>query len=785
MRRHDVVCGVLLGLAVRLALADETDEARQVFARVAPSVLTVRTLDAAGREDGQGSGVVVGREQVVTACHVIEDARRIRVVAGEQAFDAEWVRRNAPLDLCLLRVAGLKALPVKLRSGADQPVGLPVYAVGNPLGFGLAVSAGLLAGVEREQPYPHLINTAAQSPGSSGGGLFDLEGRLVGISRAIMGAAQNVSRAIPAAAVARLLESGDAPPQRPEPPAPERAWVAEAEVAEQGARWTALENLARNWLIAQPTAAQAAASLATALLMSNRPQEAEGAARRALGLDPFHVGAWATLARALHLQGRTAEAEEALGKAEAGFPANPNVPFFRAEWLRQAGRLVEAGKLSREAILRSPSSSSLWRQLGLIEEAQGRPAEAARAFAVAARLGDASDEVRRRLTVNHFRAGDLGQASRSVQRGEGAGRQGALAQILLGMTEFRQGRIKAAEEAMRRAVEQAPELGAAWGGLGMVLAGTQRSAEAERAFERALALDGPNLAVLFNRAELRRGQKRLEEALADARLASESFPAQIDGWRALGRVLTDMRRYADAESAYETAAGLGPLPLDDQATRAEAQLGNGHGELALKTLKALEEKDPRFLRMCQITAKVLGQRGDMNGALAYLERALEIEPANGVTWSSKGYALVKLGRVAEGVQALETAVRLEPGVANPWINLGEAQLKNRNLARAIQALEKAISLEPEAMDARLFLAQAYLVARLPAKTREQTAQLFRRLPQAPQVLGLEVVALLMQADLPAARSMFERMLAAAPDMARQLRRQAMANGVAGAASLPE
>ena len=70
------------------AVAAETDAAREVFERVAPSVVTVQVMDDKGTLEGQGSGVVVAREQVVTNCHVVENARSIRVLAGDAGLDA-------------------------------------------------------------------------------------------------------------------------------------------------------------------------------------------------------------------------------------------------------------------------------------------------------------------------------------------------------------------------------------------------------------------------------------------------------------------------------------------------------------------------------------------------------------------------------------------------------------------------------------------------------------------------------------------------------------------------
>src|SRR4029077_15481386 len=69
-------------------------------------------------------------------------------------------------------------------------VGDQVFAIGNPLGLGLSVSAGIVSGLNRDvqdSPYNHYIQTdAAINHGNSGGPLFDMKGRVVGVDTALV-----------------------------------------------------------------------------------------------------------------------------------------------------------------------------------------------------------------------------------------------------------------------------------------------------------------------------------------------------------------------------------------------------------------------------------------------------------------------------------------------------------------------------------------------------------------------------------------------------------------------
>jgi len=765
--------------------AAETDDAKRVFALVSPAVVTLRTEDGAGVAEGQGSGVVVAPERVVTNCHVIENAPVIRVFVGDRGLPATWLRRNAVQDLCLLQVDGLGAAPARLRQGPAPGVGEPVFAVGNPLGFGLAVSAGLVAAAEQTQPYPYLVSTAPQSPGSSGGGLFDREGRLVGVTRAILGTGQNLNMAMSVAGVAALLAGGDAPPAPVLIPPREKPWPADAENLIRSEDWGALEAHARAWTAAQPDAAPGHAALGQALLRLQRLPEAEAALRRALDIDPFLFWAWTHLAMLQYSRGESVAAEASLAKADAIQPMNSETAIRRAEWLRGQGRLDDARAQARELVRRSPGWPPAWRLLGQIEDEMGLSQDAARALGAAARLGDVDTVARSRLAELYAQSGKVEEASRLSAGADSGRREQGRTQLVLGLGELKRGRLGPAEEAMRKAVALAPDLADGWSGLGVVLMRLGRPADAEVAGEKALALAPTHADMWANRAGIRIELNRLPEAIEDAQRAVELDPKALHGWRMLGLAYLKAGKPREAAMAYQKLDGMVSMSAEELVSWAEAMLGSGNPDQALVILRRAEAADPKSLRLCLTTARALGAKGDAAGALAYEERALEIDPVSVLAWSGKGYALMKLGRLAEAIEPLETAVRLDPNTANAWINLGEAQLRNRNLGRAIQALEKALTLSPTAQDARYYLAQAYLAARLPQKARDNAQRLLERQPGAVPVMTLVVLSHLMENNIQSAADAYLPLRARSPEAARQLRERAIANGVAAARNWPE
>lgn len=176
----------------------------QLFAQVSPSVWRVLSFDADGLLLGQGSGVVTLPGQLVTNCHVLARARRVQVRRDTQGapLPATLAMWDVQRDLCQLQVPGLQAPVVSLASAASAAVGQPAYAIGHPKGLDLTMSAGLVSSIRRNDAGQLLLiqTSAAISGGSSGGGLFDEQGQLMGLTTiaSVSGDAQNLNFAIPA-----------------------------------------------------------------------------------------------------------------------------------------------------------------------------------------------------------------------------------------------------------------------------------------------------------------------------------------------------------------------------------------------------------------------------------------------------------------------------------------------------------------------------------------------------------------------------------------------------------
>lgn len=179
---------VPVNLPMAEAAARTPKEANAVFETANKSVWTVLAADSQValerlKSFSQGSAVAVSKEKLLTNCHVVKGLPYIVVKHAGTQVRATVVARDAESDRCVLAVAGQTLHPViGYRTFDSLAVGEQVYTIGSPHGLENTLGQGIISGRREAKGY-HLVQTTAQvSPGSSGGGLFDLAGNLIGIT---------------------------------------------------------------------------------------------------------------------------------------------------------------------------------------------------------------------------------------------------------------------------------------------------------------------------------------------------------------------------------------------------------------------------------------------------------------------------------------------------------------------------------------------------------------------------------------------------------------------------
>ncbi len=182
-------------------LSDFSAELADLVAGASPGVVGLE------RRRGQGSGVALTPDgYVLTNAHVAGRSGRlgVRLPGGEEA-PGEVVGADERTDLAVVRAEARGLAPLPLAEDRSLRVGELVLAIGNPLGFERSVSVGVVSALYRALPTPQgglldgLVQTdAAVNPGNSGGPLLDAEGRVVGVTTAMIPWAKGMGFAVPA-----------------------------------------------------------------------------------------------------------------------------------------------------------------------------------------------------------------------------------------------------------------------------------------------------------------------------------------------------------------------------------------------------------------------------------------------------------------------------------------------------------------------------------------------------------------------------------------------------------
>lgn len=205
------------------SIADLVDSAKEEVASISVESVN-RGLFFDFTDEGAGSGIIVSSDgYIVTNYHVIHDVIAVKVdLPNGESYDADIVGWDVVTDLAVLKIEPKSSLPVVEWGNSDSMrVGDWVVALGNALSLkgGPTVTLGIISALGRTVPTErgslyHMIQTdAAINKGNSGGPLVSLDGKVIGISTAMLGQAQGIGFAVSSETalpvIASLIEHGE------------------------------------------------------------------------------------------------------------------------------------------------------------------------------------------------------------------------------------------------------------------------------------------------------------------------------------------------------------------------------------------------------------------------------------------------------------------------------------------------------------------------------------------------------------------------------------------------
>jgi regulator of sirC expression with transglutaminase-like and TPR domain len=220
-----------------LAADDKPRTAEQLAASARKSVVMILAAGRTGKQEGVGTGFVVGDGLIATNMHVIGEARPITVQTSDgKRYEATSVHAtDRGADLAVIRI-DVKDLPVLELGDSDEiKQGREVVSLGNPRGLEYSVASGVVSARRDIDGRPMIELRMPVEPGNSGGPLLDLRGRVQGVVTLKSAVTENLGYATPVNALKPLLDKPN--------PIPMARWLtigaldADEWAAAGGARW--------------------------------------------------------------------------------------------------------------------------------------------------------------------------------------------------------------------------------------------------------------------------------------------------------------------------------------------------------------------------------------------------------------------------------------------------------------------------------------------------------------------------------------------------------------------
>lgn len=481
---------LILFLTLFAASTSWSKSATEIFESASLSVVVVLKMDASKKIIGLGSGVVIGSEEVVTNCHVIEKAFALAVKIGERRHAAKIKHADWARDVCSLEVSGLNAPAVALGSTKKLKVGQRVFAIGAPQGLELTLSEGIVSSLREVSDARYLQITTPISQGSSGGGLLDEEGQLIGLPTFYLSEGQQLNFAVPVEWIMAL------PQRNINAMRSSRSlgeWLTKTIDLENRKNWRGLLEHARDWTRSQPGESTAWFSLGLAYHQTGQNEEALSAYREALRIDPKNANTWNNIGIIFRETGQQENAIEAYQQALRIDPMYLDAWYNLGIVYRRIGSIANAIEAHQQALRINPQFASAWNGLGSAYDDFGQITKAIEAYLEALRINPKYDHAWINLGIAYGKSGNNTQAIEAFKQALLINPKDRLAWSSLGLSYSENGQTAKAIEAYQQALHIDPKYALAWYGLGFTYKKAGQRSRVIEIYQRLKHLD-PKLA---------------------------------------------------------------------------------------------------------------------------------------------------------------------------------------------------------------------------------------------------------------------------------------------------
>ena len=411
------VGGLALALLSSFATADVPNvpniplTPERIVMRVAPSVVEVDVVDIHGKSILQGSGVVVGADQVVTDCHVVKEVAKegksTLVRKSGSTFKALLKYADPDRDLCQLNVPHLRGTPITLGSAEKIGIGQHVYAISISGKRDPVLHEGVVSNTRPHGGSQYMHVSIPISSGSSGGALVDDRGRLIGLLSFQSLERQNFVFALPVEWIGELSKRTQ--PVQTIIGITGLDWLNRTMALEKKADWQTLLRFAQQEVKRDPANAAAWYSVGVASAHLKQYNQAVHAYREAIRNQAEYEEAWHKLGVAYASLKEYDHAIHAYRDALRIQPENAEAWYDLGNTHYELKQYAHAIHAYREALRIHPENPGAWYNLGSTYDNLNLHAEAALAYQETVRIQPENADAWYNLGLNYALLGERGK----------------------------------------------------------------------------------------------------------------------------------------------------------------------------------------------------------------------------------------------------------------------------------------------------------------------------------------------------------------------------------------
>jgi serine protease Do len=307
---------IFVVLSLAFAQATMAESIAEMAFKLKASVTKVHVTTQSGGH-GVGTGVVVGKDLVATNCHVLANAKGVKITKFGESYTPEAMRADWKHDLCIMRFKFLELKPVELGDSEQLKYEQVIFSIGFPGGPPKPqTTQGKIKAL-----YPlddsHIVRTDASFVmGASGSPVFDAEGKLIAISTFKSPGRGAYFYNVPVKWVKALLDApeteslaaGDTPFW--DAPNTERPFFMRVVLPYQNDKWDELKVVAQEWIVQEPTSPEALFYAGVAEERLGDDKKANIYFTKVLALQPQHGATLIELGLIANRAGKTDEVEK-------------------------------------------------------------------------------------------------------------------------------------------------------------------------------------------------------------------------------------------------------------------------------------------------------------------------------------------------------------------------------------------------------------------------------------------------------------------------------------------